>query len=77
MKLAAIAALVFMGYWIKYLLSKNARLEHKDKINDKLNDIREGQKDDKQEVLKDEKERIDKRVKDSSGDKRRDRAGRL
>jgi len=63
MKIAAAAVVLFMGYWIKYLLSKNARLEHKDKINDKLNAIRENQEVFKDKALVDEKIRIDEKIK--------------
>lgn len=55
-------ALLTAWYYIKLLSSKNARLEHKDKINDKLKEIRKDQKEFKEEVIEDEKERIKAKV---------------
>ena len=67
-KAAIVAAFVLMGFYIKYLLSKNARLEHKAKINDKINDIREDQEIHKEKVLKDEKKNINDKANANNDD---------
>lgn len=62
-KLAAAALVVGMVYYIKLLSSKNARLEHKNKVHNKINEIRENQEKFKEKVLSNEKESINDKVK--------------
>ena len=76
-KIAAAALIAGMWFYIKWLLSKNARLEHKDKVRDKIDEIGEKQDAITKEILDHEDERIENRVKANSGKSRRDRAGKL
>ena len=64
-KLYALAAFIglFMFGWIKHLSAKNKRLEHENKVNNKIKEIREDQEEYREEVLIDEKKAIDKKVK--------------
>jgi len=73
---ASFIGLIMFG-WIKYLRAENKQLEHKNKVHDKINEIKEDQDEITEEILKHEDERIKERVKANSGKSRRDRAGRL
>lgn len=76
-KLGAIALIAAMWYYIKYLTSKNARLEHNEKTREKIDEIKVKQDEITEEILKHEDERIENRVKANSNKSRRDRANRL
>lgn len=78
-KAYGVLAAIFSGMmlYIKLITSKNKRLEHKNKINEKVKEIHEEQILDTKEVLNEEPGKIEQRVKDSAGKSRRDRASRL
>lgn len=76
-KLGAIALIAAMGYYIKLLSRKNARLEHNENVREKIDEIEIKQDEITEEVLKHENERIENKVKANTGKSRRDRANRL
>ena len=58
-------------------MSKNARLEHNEKIRDKVDEIKVEQDEITEEVLKHENERVENKIKANSGKSHRDRANGL
>jgi len=71
------AIIAVMWFYIKFLISKNARLEHEKKVKEKIEEIHEKQTIDRSEALKNEKQTIKKRIKANSGKSRRDMASKL
>ena len=79
LKITMVMATVIAAMWlfIKHLLGKNAKLEHRDKVNEEIKDIHEQQIEDEKEILTNEVTRIDEKIKDTKSKSRRDIASSL
>lgn len=74
----ALGAIIgFLLILLKFKNDKIEKLDHENKVNEKVKEIRKEQDEIKEEIINDEEKRIEDRVKDNSNKSRRDRASKL
>lgn len=73
----AVAIVSGMWFYIKYLVSKNARLEHEAKTKDKIKENHDKQEADEIEVLDNEEKNIQTDLQEHRDKSRSERASRL